>query len=147
VKLRGFAADAWSKQAANSEDPLDVAFAHKLIDNPGAQVTRDERAYLRARGFDVLIASVGKGHFDREIFEKAVAEARGKGSEGSLNGLQAAQLLGAFGKKPEFKEQALDALNQILIGPNVEARGAASRAIGRLTGTAPHYEGEVIWKR
>ena len=141
---RYIAADTWSQQVANPKDPDDMAFAWKLINNPGADLRVDEKAGIRAHGFNVLKRAVAKGNLDRKIFAAAVEEAQRKDAR-FTNKIDATHLLIAFGKHAEFRNEALNALNQILNGPDGEAHGAASRAIGKLTGTAPHYEGEPVF--
>ena len=140
---RYIAADTWSQQMANPEDSTDMAFAWKLINNPGADLRADEKAGMRAHGFNLLYSAVAKGNLDKKIFAVAVEEAQRKDAR-FTNKIEATHLLLAFGRYAEFRNEALKALDKILNGPDREPRGIAADAIGKLTGNTPHYDGEVV---
>jgi hypothetical protein len=138
--LRITAGEAWVQIAADPESASDIDFAFHLIEAPRGKLSNDEWAYRRARGFEVLERHVRSGHFDRRIFDLAAVEIR---SEDGRDKVSAIHVATAF-TEPSFRDEILELLNHALSDPkNVESRGSAQRSLKRLTGHAPHYEGEI----
>lgn len=140
--IRLLASEAWVRHAADPEDPTDVAFAVKLANTPRGNLTNDELANRRGTGLAVMAARVAGGHHDVEILNLAVRIAK---TPGDPNREDSAKLLAHFNSPPDMRERALKGLTSILTDSNArpDARWSAQRAIGRITGKWPHYDGEA----